>query len=56
MRYYHCISCHRTHETLNNEQLLRCQCGEYEKHLLIETDKDGRPIKKEEVKDGSTIN
>jgi len=47
MRYFKCISCGRTHELLGNDQLLMCQCGEYESHLLIEIDKKGYPIKKE---------
>lgn len=47
MRYWQCITCHRKHTTLMNEQLIKCQCGEYEQHLLIEVDAKGFPIKKE---------
>lgn len=47
MRYWSCLTCHRKITTLLNETLLKCQCGEYEEHLLIEVDKDGRPIRKE---------
>jgi hypothetical protein len=53
MRYYSCLSCHRRIEVLGNEQLLRCRCGEYEEHLLIEVDRKGNPIKKE-VEDGKS--
>lgn len=49
MRYWLCLSCKRQTTTLLNEQLLRCKCGEYEEHLLIEVDSSGRPIKKEGV-------
>ena len=51
MRTYHCLSCHRNIQVLGNEQLLRCRCGEYEEHLLVEVDSKGFPVKKE-VKDG----
>lgn len=47
MRYYHCLSCHRKHTVLMNEQLLKCQCGEYDKDFLIEVDNKGFPIKKD---------
>lgn len=47
MRYYHCLSCHRKHKLLGNEQLLACSCGEYDSNLLIEVDVKGLPIKKE---------
>jgi len=46
MKYYSCLSCHRRIEVLGNEQLLRCRCGEYEEHLLIEVDRKGNPIKR----------
>lgn len=46
MRYWHCLSCHRKYQTFDKEQMLKCRCGEYEEHLLIEVDKNGYPIKK----------
>ena len=52
MRYYLCLSCHRKHKMLLNEQLLTCSCGEYEEHLLIETDEKWVPIKKGGGKNG----
>jgi len=50
MRYWHCLSCHRKYDTLDSEQMLRCRCGEYESHLLIEVDKLGNKV--EEKKNG----
>ena len=47
MRYWQCLTCHRKIETLLNETLLKCSCGTYEQHLLIEVDKKGFPIRKE---------
>jgi hypothetical protein len=46
MRYWFCLCCKRKLQALKNEQILRCPCGTYEPHLLIETDKDCRPIDK----------
>jgi hypothetical protein len=51
MRYWKCLTCYRTIDGYKNEQLLRCRCGEYEEHLLIEVDRKGNPIKKEVEKD-----
>lgn len=49
MRYWFCLTCKRKTTTLLNEQLLRCKCGEYEKHMIIETDSIGNPVKKEVI-------
>lgn len=52
MRYYLCLTCYSKHKLLLNEQLLNCSCGEYDKNLLIECDKEWRPLKKEGMKNG----
>jgi len=54
MRYFSCLSCHRKHKLLGNEELLTCSCGEYDENLLIETDAKGGPLRKE-GKDGRAI-
>ena len=54
MKYYYCLSCHRKHTEYNNATLLMCSCGEYEDNLLIEVDKEGRPVKKEVKEDGKS--
>ena len=47
MRYWQCLTCHRKIETLLHEQLVKCQCGEYDSEFLIEVDAKGFPVKKE---------
>jgi hypothetical protein len=46
MKYWKCLTCHRTIDGYKNEQLLRCRCGEYDSNLLIEVDSKGFPVKK----------
>jgi hypothetical protein len=47
MRYFFCLTCKRKYRVLKEEQMLRCACGTYEPHLLIETDEKGFPIKED---------